>query len=73
MAIDFASLVEEETKRELLQGTIQQLVYQGYQHELNRKIAEKLESQEGIDMANEYLARTEVTLQVHRDELISLG
>jgi hypothetical protein len=73
MAIDFASLVDKDTKREMLTGTIQQLIYQGYQHEINRKIAESLESQEGVDLADEYLARTEAQLLVLQEELDSLG
>jgi len=72
MATDFSTLLSDDQKRAILENNIQQLAYQGYQHELNMKTAEALGSEDGVASANEYLAQTEAALLTHKEALDGL-
>ena len=72
MATDFSALLSDDQKRAILENNIQQLAYQGYQHELNMKTAEALGSEQGVETANEYIAQTEAALLTHREALDAL-
>ena len=72
MATDFSALLSDDQKRAILENNIQQLAYQGYQHELNMKTAEALGSEQGVESANEYIAQTEAALLTHQEALDAL-
>lgn len=72
MATDFSALISDEQKRAILENNIQQLAYQGYQHELNMKTAEALGSEDGITSAANYIAQTEAALVTHQEALAEL-
>jgi len=72
MATDFSALLSDDQKRVILENNIQQLAFQGYQHELNMKTAEALGSEQGVESANEYLAQTEAALLTHKEALAAL-
>jgi len=69
MATNFNALLSDDQKRAILEQNIQQLAYQGYQHELNMKTAESLGSEEGVTSAHEYLSQVEAALSVHQEQL----
>lgn len=73
MAIDFTSLVSTDVKRQMLEASIQQLIQQGYQHEINRRVAQVLDSEDGVTIADQYLTQVEAQLQVHQEELDALN
>ena len=72
MATDFSALIPDEQKRAILENTIQQLAYQGYQQELNLKTAEALASQKRVTEAVSQIAETEAILITYQEALDAL-
>lgn len=72
MAIDFSALVDTEQKKDFLQGTIENLAFQGYQTSLRKRISESINEEEDAKSADFVLAQIEAALLVHQEELDSL-
>jgi hypothetical protein len=61
--------IDPETKAAFLNDRIRQFNIEGYQHEINKKTAEALGNQEGIDAADAAIAQIETAIAVHEAEL----
>ena len=72
MAIDFESLLTNEQKANLLQQRIAQFAAEAYQHELNKKTADSLGTEEQIETIEKNLEILEAAINVHREELAKL-
>lgn len=69
MAIDFGTLLTEDQKRQLLEQRIQQFAAEGWQHQLNKVIAEKTGNEESIKVADEAIAIIADAISVNQAEL----
>lgn len=69
MAIDFAALLTNEQKRQLIENRIAQFAAEAYQHTLNLETARKIESESQIEAAEKSIAILETAIQVHAEEL----
>jgi hypothetical protein len=72
MTIDFASMLSNEQKRQLIENRIQQFVVEGYQYTLNKQTAERIGSEQQLETANKNLAVLEEAIRVHKEELDKL-
>lgn len=72
MAIDFASMLTTDQKRQLIENRIQQFAAEAYQYSLNKKTAESIQSQEQADQATNAIAVLEEAIRVHKEELATL-
>lgn len=72
MAIDFASLLTTDQKRQLIQNRIAQFAAEAYQQELNKKTAESLQSESQAEAATKSLALLEEAIRIHQAELDKL-
>jgi hypothetical protein len=72
MSIDFDAVLTNEQKAEIIQQRITQFAAEAYQHELNKKTAEKLGSDEQIENINKNLEILESAIEVHKAELAKL-
>lgn len=72
MSIDFDAVLTNEQKAEIIQQRITQFAAEAYQHELNKKTAEKLGSEEQIENINKNLEILESAIEVHKAELAKL-
>lgn len=72
MAVDFASLLTADQKRQLLEGRIAQFASEAYQYDLNLKTAQALEATEQIEQITESLKTLEAAINVHQNELALL-
>jgi len=73
MSIDFASMLTDDQKRQLLESRIQQFAAEAYQHSLNLKVAESSESESQIEASEKALVILEDAIKVHQDELATLA
>lgn len=73
MSIDFAAMLTDDQKRQLVESRIQQFASEAYQYSLNLKIAEKSESESQIEAAQKAIAVLEDAIQVHQAELETLS
>lgn len=72
MSIDFASLLTNEQKRQLLQNRIAQFAAEAYQQTLNKKTAEALQSESQIEASEKSIALLEEAIRIHQEELNNL-
>ena len=72
MAIDYAALLTDEQKRNILEQRQQQFALEAWQHEINKTTALATNNAEGVTQADEALAILEVALTVNADELAKL-
>jgi hypothetical protein len=72
MSIDFDVVLTNEQKAEIIQQRITQFAAEAYQHELNKKTAEKLGSEDQIENINKNLEILEAAIGVHKEELAKL-
>jgi len=72
MSIDFDTVLTNEQKAEIIQQRITQFAAEAYQHELNKKTAEKLGSDEQIENIDKNLVILEEAINVHKTELAKL-
>ena len=70
--IDFGSLLTPEQKRSLLEQRISQFSAEGYQHTLNRAIAETAGNTEGVEQADTAIAILSDAITVHQNELAKI-
>jgi len=72
MSIDFGSLLTVEQKQALLQQRIQQFAAEGYQHTLNKQVAEA-KADEGLATASQEAIDTlSEAIEAYQTELDSL-
>jgi hypothetical protein len=69
MTIDFASMLSNDQKRQLILNRIQQFVAEGYQLTLNKRTAESLGSNTQVESTEKAIAVLEEAIRVHKEEL----
>lgn len=70
MTIDFASLLTNEQKRQILEQRIQQFASEAYQLTMNRKTAETINSpEEQIEAIDNSLSVLSAAIDTHKAEL----
>ena len=72
MSIDYSSLLTDEQKRSILSQRLTQFAAEGYQHEINKQVAEAADNEEGAKAANDALAILDSAITVHQAELAKL-
>lgn len=72
MSIDFDAELTSEQKAEIIKQRITQFAAEAYQHNLNKKTAEKLGSEDQIETINKNLEILEAAIAVHKEELAKL-
>lgn len=72
MPIDFSSLLTADQKRDILTQRLQQFAVEAYQHEINRQLAVKINSEQGVAQAEEALAALETAIVLHQEELATI-
>jgi hypothetical protein len=72
MAIDYAALLTDEQKRNILEQRIAQFASEAYQHSLNKTTCESLKDEEGLANADKALTILEAAIKTHQVELATL-
>lgn len=72
MSIDYASLLTDEQKRNILTQRVSQFAAEAYQHSLNKTTCESLNDEEGVANADKALAILEAAIATHQAELAGL-
>ena len=72
MSIDYSGLLTDEQKRSILSQRLTQFAAEGYQHEINKQVAEAADNEEGTKAANDALAILDSAIAVHQSELAKL-
>jgi hypothetical protein len=72
MAIDYASLLTDEQKRNVLDQRIAQFALEAYQHTLNKATCEAINDEEGISFVDKALVTLEAAITTHQAELAAL-
>lgn len=72
MSIDYASLLTDEQKRNILEQRIAQFASEAYQHSLNKTTCESLNDADGVAAADKSLAVLEAAITTHQAELAAL-
>jgi hypothetical protein len=70
--LDFAGLLSDDQKRQLIEGRIQQFAAEAYQHSLNKQTAENIAATEQVEAAEKSIAILEAAIKVHLEELSKL-
>lgn len=72
MALDYAALLTDEQKRNILEQRIEQFASEAYQHSLNKTTCESLNDEEGVANADKALTILEAAIQTHQGELVAI-
>lgn len=72
MSVDFGSLLTVEQKQALLQQRIQQFAAEGYQHTLNKQVAESKEDEALATASQEAIDTLSEAIEAYQTELDSL-
>ena len=72
MSIDYSGLLTDEQKRSILSQRLTQFAAEGYQHEINKQVAEAADNEEGAKAANDALVILDSAITVHQAELAKL-
>lgn len=72
MALDYAALLTDEQKRNILEQRIAQFASEAYQHSLNKTTCESLNDEEGVANADKALTILEAAIETHQGELAAL-
>lgn len=72
MSIDYASLLTDEQKRNILTQRVSQFAAEAYQHSLNKTTCESLNDEDGIANADKALTVLEAAITTHQAELAAL-
>ena len=72
MAIDYSGLLTDEQKRSILSQRLTQFAAEAYQHEINKKVADESDNEEGVKAANDALAILDSAITVHQAEIAKL-
>jgi hypothetical protein len=73
MSLDFGQLLTSEQKRALLEQRIAQFAAEGYQHTLNKQIAENTGNTEALALAENSIEIISAAIEAHQAELATLG
>lgn len=73
MSIDYASLLTDEQKRNILTQRVSQFATEAYQHTLNKTTCESLGDAAGIEAADKALAVLEAAIATHQAEIAALS
>ena len=69
--MDYASLLTNEQKRNILEQRIAQFASEAYQHTLNKEVAGN--NPEAVEAADEALAILDNAIKIHQEELAKLA
>ena len=69
MSIDYASMLTDAQKRQLVENRLAQFAAEAYQYSLNKKTAESINNEQQIEAADKALAILEAAIAVHKEEL----
>jgi hypothetical protein len=72
MSIDYASLLTDEQKRNILSQRVSQFAAEAYQHSLNKTTCVSLDDTDGIANAEKALVVLEAAIATHQAELAGL-
>lgn len=72
MAIDYASLLSAEQRKNLLTQRISQFAAEAWQHELNKRTCTQLGDDAGVENADKALAVLNAAILVHQEELAEI-
>lgn len=72
MSIDYAAMLTDAQKRQLIENRLAQFAAEAYQYTLNKKTAESIQSESQIEAADKALAILEAAVKVHQEELAKL-
>lgn len=72
MALDYAALLTDEQKRNILSQRIAQFASEAYQHNLNKQTCESLNDADGIAAADKALGILEAAITTHQAELAAI-
>lgn len=72
MSIDYASMLTDAQKRQLVENRLAQFAAEAYQYSLNKKTAESIQNEQQIEAADKALAILEAAIAVHQEELSKL-
>jgi hypothetical protein len=72
MSINYAALLTDEQKRNVLKQRIAQFALEAYQHTLNKTTCEALEDESGAESAQKSLTVLEAAITTHQAELAGL-
>jgi hypothetical protein len=70
--VDYSALLTDEQKRQILTARLEQFAAEGFQHTLNRQIAESADNAEGVKAADDAIAILDKAIEVHQEELAKL-
>lgn len=73
MSIDYATLLNDEQKKNILSQRISQFAAEAWQHELNKRTCVKLGDEAGVESADNALSVLGAAIEVHQAELALLG
>ena len=69
---DYASLLTDEQKRNILEQRIAQFASEAYQHSLNKTTCESLKDVAGVEAADKALVVLEAAIATHQTEFAAL-
>lgn len=72
MSIDYASMLTDAQKRQLVENRLAQFAAEAYQYTLNKKTAESIQNEQQIEAADKALSILEAAIAVHQEELSKL-
>lgn len=72
MSIDYAALLTDEQKRNILEQRISQFATEAYQHSLNKATCEALNDEDGASFVDKQLTTLEAAITTHQAELAAL-
>lgn len=72
MSIDYASLLTDEQKRNILTQRVSQFAAEAYQHSLNKTTCESVGDTDGVANADKALVILEAAIATHQAELAAL-
>lgn len=69
----FDNYITADQKRSLIMQRLQQFAAEGYQHQLNKQLAEATNNTEAVEVANAALEIINTAIATHESELATLG
>ena len=70
--MDYAALLTDEQKRNILTQRVSQFATEAYQHTLNKTACESLGDEAGVESSDKALVILEVAITTHQAELAAL-
>ena len=72
MSMDYSAMLTDAQKRQLVENRLAQFAAEAYQHTLNLKTAEALESETQIENTKKALTTLDAAIKIHQEELAKL-